>query len=242
LLRERGEHVASALLLQFYHQLPERKAGSSAGAWSRRLRAGLLQFQKAVESRYTEGTLLRLAAGGGPEVRHAAVLALNLTGTMQANAVLAARLGDEDREMRRLAADAMWSIWFRADEPANNKELQRLMRLTSADEITPQELVDGFAELLRRAPNFAEAYNQRAILYYRLGDLRRSIQDCERALKLNPHHFGAASGVAQCLMKQKRLRAALRAYRRAYRLNPNLEGIRQTILSLERMLGEEGKK
>jgi tetratricopeptide (TPR) repeat protein len=234
--------VATALLLQFYNQLPERKAGTSAGTWARRLKAGLHQFQKAVEGRYTEGTLMRLVSGGGPEACGAAITALSLNGTMQANAVLAARLCDEDRDIRRLAADALWSIWFRADEPANNKELQRLMRLTSADEITPQELVDGFAELVKRAPNFAEAYNQRAILYFRLGDLRRSIQDCERALKLNPYHFGAASGVAQCFMKQKRLRAALRAYRRAYRLNPNLDGIRQAILSLERMLGEEGKK
>ena len=96
--------------------------------------------------------------------------------------------------------------------------------------------------MVERAPRFAEAYNQRAILYFRLGDLRHAVQDCERTLKLNRHHFGAASGLAQCYMKQKRLRAALRAYRRAYRLNPNLDNLRQAIISLERMLGEEGKK
>ncbi len=43
-------------------------------------------------------------------------------------------------------------------------------------------------------------------------------------------------------MKQKRLRAALRAYRRAYRINPNLDSIRQAILSVERMLGEEDRR
>ena len=61
-------------------------------------------------------------------------------------------------------------------------------------------------------------------------------------MRLNPHHFGAASGMGQCFMKQKKLRAALRIYRRANRINPNLDGIRDAIQSLERMLGEEGKK
>ena len=39
----------------------------------------------------------------------------------------------------------------------------------------------------------------------------------------------------------RKLRAALRAYRRAYRINPNLDGVEEVIQSLERMLGE-GRK
>ncbi len=53
---------------------------------------------------------------------------------------------------------------------------------------------------------------------------------------------GAASGMGQCFMNQKKLRAALRVYRRANRLNPNLEGVREAIQSLERILGEEGRR
>jgi Tfp pilus assembly protein PilF len=83
-------------------------------------------------------------------------------------------------------------------------------------------------------------YNQRAIAYFRLGDMAKALADCERVLRLNPYHFGAASGMAQCFMKQKKLRAALRMYRRANRINPNLDGVKQVIDSLERMLGEKG--
>ena len=43
-------------------------------------------------------------------------------------------------------------------------------------------------------------------------------------------------------MKQKKLRAALRGFRRALRINPNLDGIRQTVASIERLLDEEGKR
>ena len=95
--------------------------------------------------------------------------------------------------------------------------------------------------LIRKAPRFAEAYNQRAIVHFRMGDFTQSIADCEKVLRLNPYHFGAASGMAQCFMKQKKLRAALRTYRRANRINPNLDGVQQVIESLERMLGEKGE-
>ena len=96
--------------------------------------------------------------------------------------------------------------------------------------------------LIASAPAFAEAYNQRAILNFRTGNLAKSILDCEKVLRLNPYHFGAASGMAQSFMKQRKFRAALRTYRRACRLNPNLAGVRQVIETLERKLGEEGKK
>jgi tetratricopeptide (TPR) repeat protein len=234
--------VTTALLLQYSRLLPEREPGESSSSWRRRRELALGRYKLAVEKQYTEGTLLRLATGGDRETRRAAVLGLGLLGSMKANAALATRLHDEDDDVRRLAAEALWAVWFRADTPENNAELQRQVRRCAAADFAPEQVLKELSALVRRAPRFAEAYNQRAILYFRLGDLRHAIQDCERTLKLNRFHFGAASGLAQCFMKQKRLRAALRAYRRAYRLNPSLDSIRQAILSLERMLGEEGKK
>lgn len=227
------------LLLQYYENLPERHTGDNARQAAQRMRRGLNRFKKGVESRYTEGTLVRLLSATNREVRQAAVLALGLTGTIKVNALLAARLHDEDSTVSELAADALWSVWFRADSRENNQELQRLMRL-DVDKHTAADVLAGFSDLIKKAPRFAEAYNQRAIVYFRLGDYAKSAADCEKVLRLNPHHFGAAGGMAQCFMKQKKLRAALRSYRRANRINPNLEGVKQVIDSLERMLGEKG--
>ncbi len=123
--------MATALLLQYYCQLPARQSGEAARAWARRFAAGLQRFKSAAERRYTEGTLLRLLAGGSVEARQAAVLAVGLTGTMRANIALATRLHDEDADVRRMASDALWAVWFRADAPENNRELQRLMRMSA---------------------------------------------------------------------------------------------------------------
>ena len=58
----------------------------------------------------------------------------------------------------------------------------------------------------------------------------------------NPYHFGAATGMGQCFMSRRNRALPRSIYRRANRINPNLDNIRETIVSLERMLGEEGKR
>ncbi len=244
--------MATAQLLDYFREMPERTAGESLQPWQRRYLAGLERFQQRVLERYSEGTLQRLLDAALPETRQAAVLALGLCAGMTSNRALAGMLHDEDEGVRQTAAEAMWSIWFRAGTEEQNDELQRLVELASGDEdegegegeeaCEPVAILAGFDALIKKAPEFAEVYNQRAILYFRLGDLVKSIKDCERTLKLNPQHFGAAGGMAQCYFKQRKLRAALRAFRRSHRINPNLEDVRQAIHSLEKTLGEEGKR
>ncbi len=229
------------LILNFYSLLPEPNAETDALQWAEKYRRGLQKFRRAVEARYNEATLERLLNAWCADVRRAAALALGMIGTMNVNLSLASRLHDEEPQVRDAAADSLWSLWFRADREENNRELQRLMRMeVTAD--TVDEVLAEFAELIKKAPRFAEVYNQRAIVHFRMGDFGRSILDCEKALRLNPVHFGAAGGMARCFMKQRKLRAALRTYRKAKRISPYLDGVAQAIESLERTLGEEGKR
>lgn len=230
--------MKTPLLLLYYQEMSNRTRRSKSGKLRR---TDIGAFQRKVQARYNEATLEKLLNCADVDVRQAAALALGLLGGMSVNAALADRLGDEDPTVRDLAGDAMWSIWFRADTAENNAELQRLMGRTLTASAAP-EVLAGYAALIARAPTFAEAYNQRAIVLFRLGEFAQSIADCDKALRLNPYHFGAASGMAQCYVKQKKFRAALRSYRRACRIHPHLDGVKQVIDSIERMLGEEGKR
>jgi tetratricopeptide (TPR) repeat protein len=231
-----------AELLRFYRQLPPRKPDEPVGDWKARLGPALLAFENETASCYLEGTLLRILHSTLPETRQAAVLALGRLGTMNANAPLASLLHDADEAVAELATEALWSLWFRADTPENNEELSRLSSQIGRPDTDVEVLLEDFAALLKRAPHFAEAYNQRAVLHFRRGRWHEAVADCARVLRLNPYHFGAAAGMAQCYLKQKKVRQALRAYRRAYQLNPNLAEVQQAIQSLERRLGEEGKR
>jgi tetratricopeptide (TPR) repeat protein len=229
--------VSVALLVEYYNDLPEPQ-GEDPKAWETRLREGLEKFKQKVTARYLEGTLYRLLASCDRRSRRAAVLALGLTGTMKnSNALVAGMLDDDDRGVRQLAADALWSIWFRADTDTNNRELQRLVSLRDR-----RKKRAGLDALISKAPQFAEAYNQRAILHFETEEWHKSIADCERVLKLNPYHFGAAAGMARCHMELGKHRAALKAFRIAFRINPNLDEVVEAIRALENALGEEERR
>lgn len=229
--------MGSALIVEYYDDLPEHQGGNPR-AWENRIRKALEKFTQQVNARYMEGTLHRLLASSDAKTRRATVLALGLVGTMKAsNAALAGALRDEDRGVRQLAADALWALWFRAESDAHSQELQKLTALRDR-----RKKRAGLDALLQQAPNFAEAYNQRAILHFQMQEWQASIQDCQRVLKMNPYHFGAAAGMGRCYMELGKHKAALKAFRHALRINPNLDDVEEAIRALESALGEEGKR
>src|SRR5262245_43095396 len=166
------------LLLQWYNALPQRRSGERAREWNHRFRRALQDLRRQIQARYFESALENLLTWSDSEVRQAACLALKLTGSMTVNASLAQCLQDEDPIVCELASDALWSIWFRADTPENNEELQRLIALKLTPE-TADSVLAAFKALVQRAPRFAEVYNQRAIVYYRLGEYAKSVADCD---------------------------------------------------------------
>jgi tetratricopeptide (TPR) repeat protein len=226
--------VSNSLLVEYYQQIPE---GRSEAKPKMTRKEAIEVFKHRIAERYNEGTLLRILEHGDNLSRRASLLALGLLGTMNACAGIAARLHDDDRQTAHMAADTLWTLWFRADSPANNQELQRLARQRDRE-----KALAAIDVLIERAPEFAEAYNQRAIIYFRLKKFDRSIADCQKTLALNPYHFGAQAGLGQCYMQMRKHRAALKAFRAALRLNPFMDGVEETIRALENALGEEGRR
>jgi len=218
--------VSNPLIIEFFDEL------NTSG--------NLTRYARQVSQSYLEGTLQRLIAHADPKVREAVLVALRLVGTMASNSCVASRLRDHSAHLREVAEGALWAIWFRGDRSEHGHELQRLTRLLADKEYS--RALKGLDALIKRAPRFAEAYNQRAILYWKWTEYRRSIADCERAVKLNPCHFGALSGMAQCYLHLKRPVEALRCFRQALRINPNMEGLQESIRALEQFLREERRR
>ncbi len=76
--------------------------------------------------------------------------------------------------------------------------------------------------LVALAPDWAEAWNQRATMRFLADDLDGSLADCERVLELEPKHFGALSGQALILMRQGRFDTAQSILRKAVEIDPFL--------------------
>jgi tetratricopeptide (TPR) repeat protein len=194
-------------------------------------------FIKQIGARYTVGTLERLSVHPNREIRRAAVLALGLLGGYSCNAALGQALLDEDRVVRNIAENGIRAVWLRAGTTEQRQDLGVVIRLNLS-----QDYVECFrraSALLESAPWFAEAWNQRAIAGYNLGRYQESVSDSHQALEINPYHFGAAAGMGQSYLHMGNTKAALACFRRALRLNPNLEGIRAGVAYLERSLKQD---
>ena len=194
-------------------------------------------FVRKTSESYAQGTLERLAEHDCPAARRAAVLALGFLANYEANHVLGRALCDKDRTVRMLAENGIRNVWKRAGNHRQRRQLDLISRLNSGKQFEQASRLA--TELTQEAPWLAEAWNQRAIAKFALGDYTESLRDCHQALELNPYHFAAATGMGQAYLELGNHVSALESFRRALRLNPGLEGVRVQVTRLARMI--EGK-
>jgi tetratricopeptide (TPR) repeat protein len=199
-------------------------------------------FRERVLARYTEETLCRvLASSPQANARRGAVLALGVMGTFDGcNAALGRALRDDDSVVRTMAERALWVIWFRADSPENNQALEDVRLLIATGRA--DEAIDLATKLIARAPRLAEAYNQRAIAYFKLGRFAESAEDCQRVLVVNPYHIGALGGLAQCQLQLDQPHEALKTLRRSLKLQPHSQSLSDNIRALEAGLESDGPR
>jgi tetratricopeptide (TPR) repeat protein len=82
-------------------------------------------------------------------------------------------------------------------------------------------------------PNYAEAWNKRATLYYMVGDYQDSLKDIAQTLTLEPRHFGAIAGKGMVELRLGDNQAALAAFRQALAIAPSLQDIQAEVRMLE---------
>lgn len=194
-------------------------------------------FIRSVADHYLLSTLERLATSGQAVSRRAAVLAIGFLGNFSHNAVLGRALHDRDRAVRLLADNGIRNLWRRDGHERHQQQLQIICRLN--DSQLHEEAVLAATDLINEAAWFAEAWNQRAIGYFATERWEDAANDCHQTLELNAYHFGAAVGMGHCYLEMEDPFAALECFRRAVKLNPDLEDVRAQIDYLQRTL--EGK-
>lgn len=191
-------------------------------------------FRRRVAAAYTPGTLQRLASHHRRKVRRAAVLALGLLGDYAANHTLGRALIDEDRTVRTLAESGIRELWPRAGTEVQREALTLIIRLNTAQRA--DEVIRRATRLIGQAPHLPEAWYQRAAAHFQKQKFSEAIRDCHEALEINPYHFPAAKTMGQAYMELENYVSALESFRRALRINPDLEGVRIQVVRLARMV------
>jgi len=147
---------------------------------------------------------------------------------------LVARLDDADPQVRASANEAMWRIWSRSGDPAIDRLFARGLR--QMQDSAYDDALATFSQIVARKPEFAEGWNKRATLYFLMGQNEKSLRDCDEVLARNPNHFGALSGAGQIHLQLGHPETALEFFRRALKVNPSLDSLRQMIPILEQHL------
>ena len=185
----------------------------------------------------TRAEALEAIAQPEASARLAGVERLGEIGRMPDAQRLLVRLADTDEKVRAYAVAAMWQIWSRSGDPVIDKLFAR--GLEQMQSMAFKEALATLNTVVQRKPDFAEAWNKRATLYFLMGEFDKSLKDCDEVLKRNKHHFGAMSGAGQIHMQLGNPRKALEFFRRAVDVNPNLDGPAQMIPLLEQHLRDK---
>ncbi len=89
-------------------------------------------------------------------------------------------------------------------------------------------------------PDFAEAWNRRAFVYYTQNEIERAVGDLRRVLALDPNHFKALEGLSNILREQGQKKAALTAMKKLLEVYPLAPGVKQAHDELVRDVEGQG--
>jgi tetratricopeptide (TPR) repeat protein len=174
------------------------------------------------------------------ERRAEAVVWVANHGSMDDTALLFKRIRDQSEFVRGFAERGLWLLWSRSGDAEIDRAMARGVEEMEAGKLA--ESIATFAGVIRRRPDFAEAWNKRATAYYLAGEPRKSLADCDEVLKRNPRHFGALSGIGQIYFRLEEYEKAIQWWRRALEVNPNMVGVELNIKGTETLMKEKRRR
>ena len=114
--------------------------------------------------------------------------------------------------------EEVWALFFDSGSPTVDLLLQRGITAEKAGLLDLAS--DFYGDVIDFAPNFAEGYNRRAGLEYKRGQFSEALEDLNKALEIQPRHFGALTGLGLVLERMGAQAAAYQAYSDALAINP----------------------
>jgi tetratricopeptide (TPR) repeat protein len=124
----------------------------------------------------------------------------------------------------------IWALWLASGSDTANLLMTRVKTAMDAKDLDLAiKLLDSIITI---RPDYIEAWNRRATIYYMRKDYVRSMQDIRQVLAREPRHFGALSGLGMILQEFGDEKRALDAFRRAVAVHPHLQRIPDLIKTL----------
>jgi tetratricopeptide (TPR) repeat protein len=203
--------------------------------WIAALMLGCAGLHAAADRELTRSLALAQASSADVNQRRAAVDRLGQIGLMSDARVLLKALHDRDDATRELAEASIWRVWSRSGDPNVDKLFERGVHAMNTGAL--DLAIETFTSVITSKPEFAEGWNKRATIYFLVGEFDKSLKDCDEVLRRNPSHFGALAGYGQIYVQLEQPERALDYFQRALRINPNMQGVAQSIEVLKQFVG-----
>jgi tetratricopeptide (TPR) repeat protein len=124
----------------------------------------------------------------------------------------------------------IWAIWLQT--PSDTAALLMMRAKAAMDAQQTDVALKLLDAVIKLRPDYVEAWNRRATLYYLRNDYTRSLSDIEQVLIREPRHFGALAGLGMIMQDIGDEKRALEAFRKALAVNPHLEKVPDLVKSL----------
>ena len=142
----------------------------------------------------------------------------------------ALKLAPDDASAKAIE-DRIWAVWSEAGNDTTNLLMSRAKK--AADDKDYDLALRMLGAIIEIKPDFTEAWNRRATVYFIKKDYTNSLADIGKVLAREPRHFGALSGLGLIMQDIGDDKHALDAYRKALEVYPRLKGINDKVKALK---------
>jgi tetratricopeptide (TPR) repeat protein len=135
-----------------------------------------------------------------------------------------------DAEIAKQVENRIWAIWLASGSDTADLLMSRVKAaIEGKDARLAIQLLGSIIEI---KPDYIEAWNRRATLFFALKDYGRAMADIQEVLNREPRHFGALAGLGMILEEVGDAKQALDAYRKALAVNPQMQKIPEHVKAL----------
>lgn len=135
-----------------------------------------------------------------------------------------------DEDSARHVEARIWALWLQT--PSDTAALLMTRAKAAIDAQNMDVALKLLDAVIKLRPDYVEAWNRRATIYYIKNDYVRSLEDLQQVLAREPRHFGALAGVGMIMQSLGDDKRALDAFRKALAVDPYLEKVPDIVKSL----------
>lgn len=128
--------------------------------------------------------------------------------------------------------EKIWAKWQQNPSPTAELLLRQANVAMSDGALDTSETM--LNELIGTYPEYAEALDRRAALYFKMKRYDEALADIAQALEIEPRHFGALAGRGMIYAAQGKAGEAKRSLKEALAINPHFTIAKAALEQLER--------